>query len=283
MVATAGVRAPSAYATALIGTSNSIRAAQAFARVLYNIPTTGIRASSAYVSVVTKTSNEVRAAAANVTVVWRGRISNPTLRAWTFTLDGHDFYVLRLGDLATLVYDTFAKQWSDWTGEDSLFWRANTGMNWVGGQVFATQYGSNVVVGDDAWGLLWFLDPDLGWDQHPDASNGTQQLPFERAVTGQITTRGRTSIPCYAVFLAGDNYGLTATDFTPGVTLETSDDDGRTFDSQGTITVPVDYSAEDPYEWLSLGQINSPGRLFRITDNGVFARIDGMDMNDDAG
>jgi len=279
VVATAGIRSSGAYVTSVTKTSNAIRASQAFARVVFNFPSAGVRASGAYVTVLAKTSNTIRSSAAYVTVVVRGRIANPNLRAWTYTMDGHDFYVLRLGDFTTLVYDTFSKQWAEWTGSDLPFWRAHVGMNWIGGQVFSDTYGSNIVAGDDTWGLLWFLDPDLPWDQHPDATNGTQQLPFDRQVTGQITTRGRTSIPCYAVFLAGDNYGLTAIDFTPGVTLETSDDDGRTFDNQGTLTVQPDYT----YEWLSLGQIEAPGRLFRITDNGVFARIDGMDMNDDAG
>jgi hypothetical protein len=32
--------------------------------------------------------------------------------------------------------------------------------------------------------------------------------------------------------------------------------------------------------WYSLGQIQAPGRLFRITDDGAVARIDGMEMND---
>lgn len=283
MVATAGIRGSGAYVTTLTGTSNALCASQAFVRVVYNIPTTGIRGSSAYVTTLTKTSNAILASASYVTVVWRGRIANPYLRAWTFTMDGHDFYVLRIGDFATLVYDTYSKQWSDWTGYNLPFWRANVGMNWIGGQVFAEDYGSNIVVGDDTWGLLWFLDPDLPYDEDPDAAAPAQQIPFERVVSGQITMRGRQSVECFSIFLAGDNYGLTAIDFTPGVTLETSDDDGRTFDNQGTITVPVDYNVEDPYEWLSLGLIGSPGRIFRITDNGVFSRIDGMDMNDDAG
>jgi len=283
MVATAEIRASGAYVTSLTGTSNAIMASQAFVRVLYNIPTIGVQASSAYVTTLMQTSNEIRSSAAYVTVLWRGRVAQPQLRAWTYTMDGHDFYVLRLGDFTTLVYDTFSKQWSEWRGADLPFWRANTGMNWIGGQKFATDYGSNVVVGDDTWGLLWFLDPLLPYDEAPDSEAPAQQIPFDRVVSGQVTLRGRDSVPCYGIFLAGDNYGLTATDFTPGVTLETSDDDARTFDNQGMITVPADYEQQDPYEWLSLGLMSSPGRIFRITDNGVFTRIDGMDMNDNAG
>lgn len=282
MVSTAGIRSPEGEVRVVVTrTAAAERAAQSFARVIYNIPTTSELASASYVTLITQTSNQMRASQAFAAMVVRGRVANPELSAWTYTMDGHDFYVLRLGDVTTLVYDGFSKQWAEWRGGDLPFWRANVGMNWIGGQIFADDYGSNIVVGDDTWGLLWFLDPDQPYDESPNSTATVQQIPFDRIVSGQVTARGRQSVPCYAIFLAGDNYGLTATDFAPGVTLETSDDDGRTFDDQGTITVPVDYAQEDPYEWLSLGLIGSPGRIFRLTDNGVFARIDGMDMNDD--
>lgn len=215
-------------------------------------------------------------------VVTAGRPFNPTVRAWTFTLDGHDFYVLRLGDNDTLVYDTYSKQWMDWDSGDLDFWRPNTGFTWQGGQDFAFGYGSAVVCGDDAFGLLWILDPELAYDQHPDETSATQEIAFDRIVMGQVPMRGREVLPCYTIFLAGDNYGLSVTDFTPGVTLEYSDDAGKTFDSAGTITVTPS-TVDQEYNWYSLGQIEAPGRLFRITDNGVFARIDYMEMNDPDG
>jgi hypothetical protein len=154
-------------------------------------------------------------------------------------------------------------------------WRPNTGISWIGGQALAHQYGSNILVGDDTWGLLWFLDPKQPYDAHADYLNPTQQLDFERVVMGQLPNRGRGAMPCYVIFLAGDNYGITADDFTPGVTLEYSDDGGVTYDDAGTLGI------SQSYEWYSLGQIDAPGRLFKITDNGVFTRIDDMKMNDD--
>ena len=283
MVATAEIRASGAYVTSITGTSNALRASQAFVRVVFNFPSAGVRASNAYVTTITKNSNTIRSSAAYVTVVVRGRIANPTLRVWTFTMDGHDFYVLRLGDFTTLVYDTYSKQWTEWTGYNLPFWRAHVGMNWLGGQIFAEDYGSNVVVGDDTWGLLWFLDPQLPYDEDPDENAPAQQIPFERIVTGQTLATGRQYLPCYAIFVDGDNYGLTADDFTPSIVLETSDDQGRSFSAHDTLTVETDLTVDNPYSWYSLGQITSPGRIFRITDPGVFTRIDSMDMNDDAG
>jgi hypothetical protein len=210
----------------------------------------------------------------------RGRISNFSLRAWTFTLDGHDFYVLRLGETTTLVYDFYSEQWVEWTSGDLDFWRPSTGTAWPGAQALADEYGSTVIAGDDTFGLLWFLDPEQPYDDNPDAERLPNQISFPRIVSGQVLVSGRQFLPCYSIFLHGDNYGETFDDFSPTITLETSDNQGRTFDAHDTLDVNPDFDQDLPYEWLSLGQISSPGRIFRITDNGVFRRIDGMEMND---
>jgi hypothetical protein len=211
----------------------------------------------------------------------KGRSAHPELRAWTFTLDGHDFYVLRLGDDATFVYDVYSEQWVEWDGHGLDFWRPSCGMAWLGGRALAHTYGSDIVVGDDTWGLLWFLDPDQAYDDEPDPSLLVQQVEFERVVSAQVVASGREAIPCYALFLSGDNYGLTANDFTPGITLEMSDDQGRNFDTFDTLTVEPDLTVLNPYQWLSLGDITQPGRIFRFTDTGIFTRIDSLKMNDE--
>jgi hypothetical protein len=245
-----------------------------------NYPSQGLNATQGRVVTTFRQTAVIDAAQARILVAVRGRIANPTIRAWTFTLDGHDFYVLRLGDNETLVYDASTEQWVEWTSKGLPAWRVNTGISWIGGQALADQYGSSVVVGDDVWGVLGFLDPECPYDEHPDYLNPVQQLEFERIVMGQVAERGRGVTPCYAVFLTGDNYGISVDDFVPSVTLEYSDDAGKTFDNAGTINVTVD-TTDQTYEWLSLGQIDNPGRLFRITDNGVFTRIDDAKMNDD--
>jgi hypothetical protein len=247
-----------------------------------NFPTKHEQMSQAVIQVVSGVNGPMHATEAVVLAAVQGRIANPRIRAWTFTLDGHDFYVLRLGDKETLLYDVYSQQWVQWNNGSSPMWAVNCGMTWIGGQIYARNFGSNIVVGDDSWGLLWFLDPMLPYDQHPDVTNIKQQYPFDREVTGQVVVRGRTPTDCFTLFLNGDNYGIVATDFTPGVTLETSDDQGKTFDTHDTISVTSD-TVDLPYEWYSLGAIYAPGRLFKITDNGVFTRIDSLMMNDDNG
>lgn len=259
----------------------NLTAARIFA--IYNIPAVAEQISQARVYAISTVSSPVQISQGRVFAVVDGRIAQPRLRAWTFTLDGHDFYVLRLGDYSTLVYDVYSQKWVEWASPGLPFWRANVGMTWIGAEALAYTQGSSVVVGDDTYGLLWFLDPTLPYDQAPDALATPQQLPFDRIITAQVLASGRNYMPCYAMFLDGDNYGLTDTDFVPSIKLETSDDQGRTFDDQGSLLVESDLTVNNPYEWLSLGQISSPGRIFRITDNGLFTRIDSLTMNDDVG
>lgn len=238
-------------------------------------------ASEGRVFAAVKISGPIQVSEARVFAIVKGRVANPTLRVWTFTLDGHDFFVVRLGDKETLLYDVYSEQWVEWDSAQSGAWRPNVGMTWVGGAALADTYGSQIVAGDDTFGLLWFLDPDLAWDENPDSARNPQQIAFDRIVTGQVMASGRQALPCYAIFVDGDNYGLTAQDFVPGATLLYSDDQGRNFVAADTLAVQPDLTVNNPYAWYSLGQIQSPGRMFHVVDNGVFTRIDSMTMNDD--
>jgi hypothetical protein len=204
-----------------------------------------------------------------------GRTDNPHLRVWTFSLDEHDYYVLRLGDSLTLVYDVYSEQWMDWTDFDSLTWRAHCGRNWIGAEALADTYGSNVVVGDDTYGLLWFLDPEQPFDDNP--LGAVTPSYFARVTVGQVPMKGREVLPCFAVWLTADMgdpaYSGAA------VTLWMSDDAGATWESQGYIQVTPGENRPE-LAWYSLGQIEAPGRLFKIFDDGAITRIDGLEMND---
>lgn len=246
--------------------------------VVGNFPAESIELSQAGAIVTGNfVSTKLRVSQAGVMVVAKGRVDNPKVRAWTFTLDGHDFYVLRLGDDFTFVYDVYSEQWMDWSSLGMPYWRVNCGINWVGGQALAALYGSDVLVGDDTHGVLYFLNPEQPYDQTPIEDAPIQERYFERVVMGQVPMRGREVLPCYTVWLTTD-MGRPAYDGA-GVTLLTSDDAGESFDDHGLVTVtPGVYSPE--LSWYSLGQIGAPGRLFKIVDDGAIARIDGMEMND---
>lgn len=252
------------------------RASQLYVLAAGAYPTEAIEASQGVVlSGVYKSVNTVVSQAV-VMVAARGRIANPQLRVWTFTLDGHDFYVLRLGERETLVYDLYSEQWSDWGSGSAARWRANTGANWIGGGVIAGGYGSNIVVGDDTHGTVFFLDPEYAYDDDP-LTGSADQAGFVRMAQGQLPLRGRDAVPCYGVILSA-SFGYE--DALGGVQLEISDDAGESYTDCGTVTIALaDYAAR--VEWTSLGSITAPGRLFRLTDSHL-ARIDGLDLYDAA-
>jgi hypothetical protein len=195
-----------------------------------------------------------------------------TIRCWAFSLDDHDFYVLRLGPSETLIYDLKTGQWSSWESPNRTNWRLHVGQNWVG---FTDLEANNtdIIAGDDVEGVLWILDAEYGLDDRPDDSGLND--PFTRIVTGGVQVVGRNNIPCGAVTL---DVALGApVDTGTRILLEISDDLGHNWTDCGTVTVPAaDYSKT--IEWRALGLIKAPGRIFRLTDTGATVRISGANM-----
>lgn len=254
----------------------SISAPQGRVLAVVNKPAPNIDSTQALVTSVFRQLSDIEATQAVVLAVVRGRISYPHVRAWTFTLDGHDYYVLRLGAIETLVYDTYAQEWYVWGSDAADLWRAYNGCNWQGANAFAGGYGSNIVVGDDTLGVLYFLDPDADADDDPAGSGN--QVVFERIVEGQVALKGYAQVPCFGVELLG-SIGDNAADGSTSIELEYSDDRGDNYVSAGTIDVASGSSA-DRVNWPSLGSMKAPGRLFRVTDYGALKRIDCLDMAD---
>lgn len=277
MALTPQIRAPQAGVLGVVrSTVPELHVAQGGVMAVYNVPAEFINATQAGITVTFRQTSVLEATQAGVLAVVKGRIANPRIRAWTFSLDGHDFYVLRLGDTLTLVYDVYSEQWMDWISFNKNFWRPNIGVNWIGGAALADTYGSSVVIGDDTYGLLWFLDPDQPYDEDPDYVPDVDQY-FERIVMGQSAINGRAVVPCFTAWLTTDMGSPAYTG--AGVRLEISDDAGNSFFDAGIITVDAgNYSPQ--IAWYSLGQIAAPGRLFKITDDGAITRIDSMEMDD---
>lgn len=278
MAATPEVRAPQAGIQAVTRqAARDVRVPQSATLAVYNIPADRIDASNSLVMIpYTRISQSLRVEQARAVAVVSGRIDTPKLQAWYYTLDGHDMYVLRLGTYGkTLVYDLSTGQWSWFTSEDSVRWRASCGTNWRAAQGIGSAYGSNIVVGDDSSGTLWVLDPEKGMD---DKMQGNNQVPFERIATGQLPITARQAAPIYSVNLSAsfgkpDNLGNT-------VTLSYSDDQGNTYVTADEPMVSNEGGYDQEFTWRSLGQVRSPGRLFRITDDGAFARIDSLSVNE---
>lgn len=261
-----------------LGDGSDAQVSQGIVRSIFNYPAEYALVSQAVLRSFDVATPDARVSQAVVRVLYRIDEPTPEIRVWTFTLDGHDYYVLRLGGAETLVYDTYSKRWSNWGTGTSSRWRDRMGCNWPGavGVSPATQ----VVTGDEIYGTLYFLDPDYPYDDDPISGDANPQ-PFRRMAQGQVVNRGRTPIDCFGVSLTGsfgDTYDTSLTD----VTLAYSDDAGKNYTDAGTLTVPpYDYAARA--EWPSLGLIYSPGRMFLITDEGSLARIDSLDMFDPQG
>ena len=264
------VRASQAFVQAASLSGGDVQVSQAYVLAATQFPSEEVQVTQGFVQAGAQYGMDVKVLQAFVLAAVRGRVYDPRVRAWTFTLDGHDYYVLRLGVTSTLIYDTHSEQWYIWGDKDTDLWRPYHGTNWVG-----SGYSANVLVGDDINGALYQLDPDYAFDDDR-RGEGYDAKQFLRQVTGQIIKRGYDVVPCFEVQLLGAIGDVSDVDLVT-VTLETSDDSGHTYDDQGDVTIDnADYTARA--SWLSLGSIQAPGRLFRVSDYGTLKRIDSLEI-----
>lgn len=278
MVATPNINANEARGVVVAAASPDIRTNLATAMTVFNMPTEFIQANQLVTDVVYRASNEMRVNSAVALVVCRGRNSSPLVKVWTFTIDGHDFYVLQL-QRETLVYDLSTQRWFVWGSSDGTTWRAVHGLDWKADlgqiQMFLGQDLAKTVVGDDTTGALYFLGPEHNEDDYTDRDGS---YPFQRVMHAQLITRGRDYLPVNGVILTG-SVGETSDSTETAVELLYSDDRGHTYVSAGEVDVTVG-SYDTRVEWRSLGSIKQPGRLIKIVDWGGIHRIDGLDIPD---
>lgn len=194
-----------------------------------------------------------------------------TLRCWEFSLDGHDFYVLRLGPSETLVYDLTTGQWSSWKSPELDYLRAHVGQNWVGMTDTLRSFETDVVAGDDTEGILWILDPTSGLDDNITAGSAA----FRCVVNGGVPFNGRDAKACSGVEVVVALGDPTIADAY--IQLRTSDDLGNTWIDHGIQTLTTD-SFDQVVEWYSLGLMQQPGRIFEFSDSGATVRIGRADL-----
>lgn len=201
-----------------------------------------------------------------VEVAFRGRPQQREMHAWTFNLDGHSFYVLQLGDdEGTIVYDQTTKMWAEWQSvtddlTDAPF-RGRCGLNWDS---------VDTVVGDDNLGLIWNITTDLYQDEAP--NEGYLNTSVNSIVTGGVPQHLHNSTQCNGVLLS---FSAASSPAGTEITLSTSDDQGVTYDNQGSVATTND--SLQFIQWMSLGSISQPLRIFQFSDNGI-ARINSADM-----
>lgn len=256
------------------GTTANITASMGRPFTIYNVPAQNLVSSSAMVKHIISVPGPIDVSSARVLAVFRGRIDNFSMRSYTVTVDGHDWYVLNLGESGTLVYDTLTSEWMSWDGQNTDIpnFRGEFGLNW--NAVSNNQYDSDVIIGDNLTGMLYYFDPTQPYDG--DAYDPTVPTVnrFTRVLTGGVPARGRGTIDCNFVFLTA-SFGMPL--LGSQITLKTSDDLGKTWTDNGAITIDAMEWDQD-VTWSSLGSFGTPGRIFQICDDGAFERIDSLDM-----
>jgi hypothetical protein len=178
-------------------------------------------------------------------------------RAWTFTLDGHSFYVLDLGQEGTWIYDALIKEWMHWYTLDYPQWDVANGCMW----------GQRIVGCDLATTDVWEVTASTLND------NGAYDIPH--VVTGGLLTRSRSRYGCDDLLLTASLGDLCNTGGS-AMSMRFSDDYGQTWSAYFNITMAQgDYSSE--LRWRSLGSFGAPGRIFEFSDLGGPRSIDGCD------
>lgn len=244
--------------------AEQVRSSQLSAAVVFSPPSTpSIRTGqlSAWVPYQLDALTLPRVSQVFANVVWgSGKGQEARSRAWAFTLDGHPFYVLDLGVEGTFLYDMDTQQWCQWQTDGWNTWNMRFGTRW--GE-------PERVVGADSQNLtMWELDPAITTDE------GFKSIIH--IATAGVVSRERVYHAVEALRLAG-SLGDNTDGADAQVTLEFSDDGGRTYPFSDTVTIAQgDFSGV--VEWRSLGSFRSPGRVFRVTDVGGMLRIDGADV-----
>lgn len=172
-----------------------------------------------------------------------------SLRAWTFSFDGHSIYCLNT-NIGTWAYDVSTQQWSEFRSYGRPRWRAHVG----------DAADTFVVAGDDELGRLYRLDSEASND------NGD---PLERVLSGGIGVVGNPQ-RCDSLDLYVSTGTATDPNLYPKMRISWSDDlevyqdwEDVSIGRQGKYGVPVRMNR--------LGLMRYPGRLFefRVTDDVV--------------
>lgn len=240
--------------------TTQVHSTQEFILTAINYPTAAEYTTQAFGLVVATPVLSVRTAQAYALVAIMVGAEERMLRAWTFTQDDHDFYVLQAA-AETYLYDKLSEQWCQWSSPDAAgYWRGADGCDWEG---------INVCIDPDT-GKLFKIDPDNRLDY--------TTTPIVSEVFGGMTERFRNMTPCYmaevAISQARPPAGIDAT--TVGIKLETYDTISWTNHGtlQGQPTGNKLYA-----RFYGLGLLQSPGVLFKITDTGYARRIDGLNIS----
>lgn len=254
---------------AYAGPAQNGRVASATLQAALSIPAEHSRVVNFAAQVARSTGGDgamARVGYAALQTVWvTGPQDGTRQRAWTFDFDGHTFYVLDLADRGALIFDTLTGQWSKFVTEGyDGGWNFKNGFQWTTGGV--------VVGGEDGTGRLLQLTPQNYLDE------GWRPVVYE--VRGILPTKSIDFISNYSLRMIG-SAGVTADSVAPVMRMQYSDDRGETWSSEWTLELTA--NTEQRIEFRSLGAFCSPGRIFRIYDQGGIQFIAAVEAETGAG
>lgn len=149
--------------------------------------------------------------------------------AWSYQTEGHEFYMLNIPGMETTpCYDTITKLWHEraWWNQAQGKYEAHRGIN----HVYAFD---KHLVGDRELGLLYEMDIETYTDngaiirrlrRHPQISAGGKRVPHNRLQIFMDTG-------------VGLDVASTAAGYDPQLTLQYSDDAGKTFTNEQSVSI----------------------------------------------
>lgn len=170
------------------------------------------------------------------------------LRAWGFAMDGHEYYCLTIGEVATYVLDALSKVWGRFESKGLDYWRCHLGTDISGG----------ALAGDTDSGQVWRLSPDALLD-------GAEELT--RTATAFVPlAAGRAINTAFSVTCAVGQAELErgGEPFDPQIGMRYSDDQGQTWSSWRWRSLGEAGEYSTVVRWRNLGQMKAPGRTFQV-------------------
>jgi len=171
--------------------------------------------------------------------------------AFTYSQEGHSFYVLTFPDAATWVYDASTQLWHERESRDSegrglARWRVNA---------YADAYNQHVV-GDYQTGQLYTLDLDEPTENGLCIRREAVSAPV--AATGQRLKMARLELELETGVGRTTGFGAT-----PQAMIQFSDDGGRTWSTERWATLGRIGQYRRRVRWYRMGQFRE--RYLRLT------------------
>jgi hypothetical protein len=170
--------------------------------------------------------------------------------AFTYSQDGHTFYVLTFGDL-TVAYDITTGLWHERASYNEPRWRVSA--------YSYTKSGAHLV-GDYETGAIYKLDLDT----YTDAGGVLQRI----AQSPPLSTGARHTFlhEVYLDLAAGVGLSGGGQGSDPKVRLDWSDDDGRTWEGAIDVSMGLIGNYRHRATWARLGRFSNRTLRFTVAD-----------------